>query len=110
MPLPDITHLQFLVLDILGGAAKSGREVRAKLAEHGLHKSGPAFYQMMARLEDADFVEGWYEKKTVEGQTIKERRYHIKDTGAEAWTATRDFYVAAAGNRFVIHKGSADAT
>jgi DNA-binding PadR family transcriptional regulator len=93
--LPSITHLQFVVLDLLRGEARAGRDIREELRRFGVRRSAPAFYQMMARLEDAGFVEGWYEQKVVDGQLIKERSYRIKQAGARAWAATRDFYAAS---------------
>ena len=54
--IPDITHLQFLVLGMLRGGERLGRTVRRSLARHGVARTGPAFYQMMARLEDAGLV------------------------------------------------------
>ncbi len=97
MPLPELTHLQFLVLSILLDGERSGREVRERSAEHDKRKSGPAFYQFMARLEDAGFVEGWYDQKVVDGQSIKERRYKITGGGLRAWEDVRDFYLAHGG-------------
>ncbi|HEX8201192.1 MAG TPA: hypothetical protein VF590_11945 [Isosphaeraceae bacterium] len=97
MPLPELTHLQFLVLTILMDGERSGREVREKLVEAGEQKSGPAFYQFMARLEDGGFVEGWYEQKVIDGQIIKERRYRLTGQGAKAREHVRDFYLAHAG-------------
>jgi DNA-binding PadR family transcriptional regulator len=97
MPLPEITHLQFLVLAILTDGELAGREVRDRLAEAGERKSGPAFYQFMARLEAAGFVEGWYDQKVVDGQIIKERRYRVTGAGSKAFEDTRDFYLARRG-------------
>ena len=54
MSLPRITHLQFLVLDILTTGQEFGRQLRKQLAANGVRKSGPGFYQLMARMED-----GW---------------------------------------------------
>jgi DNA-binding PadR family transcriptional regulator len=93
--VPEITHLQFLVLGLLRADAASGRRLRRALARHGVRRTGPAFYQMMARLEDAGFVRGEYEQKIVARQIIKERRYTLLPAGAAAWRSTRDFYVAA---------------
>src|SRR4051812_34876814 len=93
MPLPDITHLQFLVLTILLDGEQSGRHMRDKLAENGEHKSGPAFYQMMARLEDAGFVEGWYDEKVIDGQRIKERKYRITAAGEATRREVCEFYL-----------------
>ena len=95
MKLPEITHLQFLVLAILLDAEMSGKEVREKLAGAGERKSGPAFYQFMARLEDAGFVEGWYDQKVVDGQIIKERRYRVTGEGFRAAEETRNFYTSS---------------
>lgn len=90
--VPDITHLQFLVLGILRGGERRGRFIRRALERHGVRRTAPAFYQMMARLEDGGLVSGDYEQKVVEGQIIKERRYALTDRGDAAWSATRAFY------------------
>ena len=93
MKLPQITHLQFSVLAFLKGSEAPGKAVRRQLAELGMRRSGPAFYQLMSRLEDAGLVAGRYDQKVIDGQIIKERFYTISEAGAEAWQATRDFYV-----------------
>ena len=90
--IPDLTHLQFLVLSILRTGSRAGRQVRKALGRHGVKRSAPAFYQMMARLEDAGFVDGEYDQKIVDGQIIKERRYTLSAKGEAAWSATRAFY------------------
>jgi DNA-binding PadR family transcriptional regulator len=95
--IPDITHLQFLVLGMLRGGERPGRAVRRALARHGVARTGPAFYQMMARLEDAALVSGAYDQKIVDGQIIKERRYTLTPRGDAAWTSTRAFYADAIG-------------
>jgi DNA-binding PadR family transcriptional regulator len=92
--LPAITHLQFLVLGMLLAEPRSGRDIRRALVGHGVNRTAPAFYQMMARLEDASFVEGWYDQKVIEGQLIKERHYRVRPAGRRAWNATRDFYLS----------------
>jgi DNA-binding PadR family transcriptional regulator len=105
MPLPDITHLQFLILAILMNDEKTGRCVRKELAEQGVKKSGPAFYQLMARLEDSRFVKGWYEQKIVDGQIIKERRYKLTGQGRKAIEQVQEFYFA--NPRLELHAGGA---
>src|SRR5215207_8035643 len=90
--IPAITHLQFLVLGMLRGGERPGRFLRRALARHGVTRTGPAFYQMMARLEDAGFVEGAYDQRIVEAQMIKERRYTLTQAGEAAWASTRAFY------------------
>jgi hypothetical protein len=69
--------------------------MRKALARHGVKRSAPAFYQMMARLEDAAFVDGEYDQKILDGQIIKDRRYTLSAKGEAAWSATRAFYTDA---------------
>lgn len=92
MSLPDITHLQFLILDLLKYDAHSGRFIRERLAEEGERKTGPAFYQLMARLEEGGYVNGWYKSFVIDGQTIKERRYGITLRGKRAHRSVQNFY------------------
>jgi DNA-binding PadR family transcriptional regulator len=92
MKVPVLSHLQFLVLDVLGTQELSGRELRKCLSEHGLKKSGPAFYQLMARLENVKYVEGWYNQEVIDGQIIKERHYKVLGNGARALRDTVKFY------------------
>ena len=99
MPIPDITHLQFLLLDALQGGQQAGRALRELLNKEGHSTSGPAFYQLMARLEDAKFVRGRYAQKLVEGQLIKERVYTITASGIATAEAVRQFYAALAARR-----------
>ena len=93
--MPAITHLQFLVLGLLRDAERPGRYLRRALAKRGVARSAPAFYQMMARLEDAGLVDGAYDQKIVDSQIIKERRYTLTTAGEQAWTSTRTFYAEA---------------
>jgi DNA-binding PadR family transcriptional regulator len=103
MPLPALTALQFMVLEVLLKGDSSGRDIRSHLAAQKVKKSGPAFYQLMARMEDAGFVEGRYEQQIVDGQILRERWYKAKGAGLRAFNHTREFY----GQRPVIAKGVA---
>jgi DNA-binding PadR family transcriptional regulator len=99
--LPALTHLQFLVLGVLRANEQPGRVIREAIATYGVRRSGPAFYQMMARLERDGLVEGWYEQVIAGGraggQAVKERRYRIKPAGARLWSATQSFYESVSG-------------
>ncbi len=90
--IPRLTHLQFLVLDQLRGGERPGRVIRDVLAARGVRRSGPAFYQMMARLERDRLVDGWYEQVAAGDQAVTERRYRATPTGARRWAEARDFY------------------
>jgi DNA-binding PadR family transcriptional regulator len=95
--LPQLSHLQVMVLECLGANKRSGRELRELLAKNKIKKNGPAFYQLMSRLEDAKFVEGEYSQKIVEGQIIKERVYWITGQGERAMQRTLQFYQNLSG-------------
>ena len=92
MKLPSLSHLQLAVLGALVAGERKGREIRGELKQARVTHSGPAFYQMMSRLEDAGFVFGWYSQKVVAGQIIKERHYRITPAGRRAFKEARDFY------------------
>jgi DNA-binding PadR family transcriptional regulator len=104
--LPAVTHLQVLVLEAVRDGDAIGRDLRDRLAAHGVRSSAPAFYQMMGRLEEAGFVEGWYEQKLVAGQNIKERRYRITRRGRRALDETRAFYLSRSFMLQPLKKGS----
>jgi DNA-binding PadR family transcriptional regulator len=90
--LPDVTHLQFLVLGVLRGHEQPGRVIREVLASYGVRRTGPAFYQLMARLETAGLVEGRYEQIVVGDQAVTERRYRLTPEGGHVWLRARNFY------------------
>ena len=48
--LPVLTHLQFLVLGVLRNDPQPGRTLRKALSGYGIRRTGPAFYQLMARI------------------------------------------------------------
>jgi len=108
-PLPAVTHLQFLVLGLLRAGGRSGHALRRGLARHGVRRSAPAFYQMMARLEDTGLVAGEYDQKIVGGQIIKERHYALTPAGERAWSATQAFYDEAIGAYGGARPRTADA-
>jgi len=99
MPIPDITHLQFLLLDSLQDGDRSGRALRELLLAQKHRTSGPAFYQLMARMEDAKLVRGRYDQKLIEGQLIKERVYTITASGIATAEQVRAFYAELAARR-----------
>jgi DNA-binding PadR family transcriptional regulator len=90
--LPSITHLQFLVLGCLVADEQPGRMIRETIAGFGIRRSGPAFYQMMSRLERARLVEGWYEQVIAGDQAVTERRYRIRPAGLRVYRETAEFY------------------
>lgn len=90
--LPALTHLQYLVLGVLRVDEQPGRVLRMALADYGVRRSAPAFYQLMSRLEKARLVEGWYDQLTVGDQAVTERRYRITPEGVRLWRKAQGFY------------------
>jgi DNA-binding PadR family transcriptional regulator len=90
--LPVLTHLQFLVLGVLKADPQPGRTLRKALGVYGIQRTGPAFYQLMARMEKDRLVDGWYEQLTVGDQLVTERHYRITADGARRWNDARAFY------------------
>jgi DNA-binding PadR family transcriptional regulator len=93
--LPPLTHLQFLIVGTLLAGERPGRQIREAIADYGVRRTGAAFYQMMARLQRAGSVEGWYEQITVGDQAVTERRYRVTPAGSRLWAETRRFYEQA---------------
>ena len=92
MRLPELSHLQVAVLGVLVAGEQRGRDVREWLSDLRVRQMGPAFYQMMSRLEDAGLAQGWYSQQVVAGQVIKERHYRITAAGRRAWREAHEFY------------------
>jgi DNA-binding PadR family transcriptional regulator len=90
--LPGFTHLQFVVVSLLMDGERSGRQIRSSLADEGVDRSGPAFYQMMARMEEGGLVQGRYEPAWIGGQEVIERLYQVTDEGRKRWDSTLRFY------------------
>jgi DNA-binding PadR family transcriptional regulator len=90
--LPSLTHLQYVVLGVLQSAEQPGRVLRQALASYGVRRTGPAFYQLMARMERAGLVEGWYEQVAVGDQAVTERRYRLTREGGRQWADAHRFY------------------
>ena len=97
--LPPVTHLQFLILEALGDGEVAGADVRQVLGTPGVSRTLPPFYELMGRLEKAGLVAGHYAPKSVNGQTVRERRYERTAAGSDAYEATCNFYRGLSGVR-----------
>jgi DNA-binding PadR family transcriptional regulator len=86
-----LTNVQMLFLEAVGVDKASGRQLREQLAERGWTKSAPVFYQLAARLEDEKLIEGWYEKRTIAGQPVRERYYRLTAHGKQAFVEALRF-------------------
>lgn len=100
-----LTPLQFKIVEFLikrqAQGPVSGRDLREELGRLGDKKSAPAFYQLMARMEDAGWVDGDYRHFEDDGYQLRERVYTLKGNGVNAYNATREFYLGAADGTLV---------
>ncbi len=95
MKLPEITPLQFLVLQVLFDGRKTTDELRRELATRGLSCSAPAMSKLMKRLVAAAFVQPRFRQRSEGKHAVQDRSYQVTDLGVILWKATRDFYAAA---------------
>jgi repressor of nif and glnA expression len=76
-----LTNPQKHTMEIIESHAEdeiTGRDLRNLLNKrYGYNYSAPAFYKMMAELEDEGLVKGYYKHKLVSGQQIKQRTYQL---------------------------------
>jgi len=94
------------MLRTLTESTRPGREIRESLAQTFARSSGPAFYQLMARLEAAGLVAGWYEQGSVGGQAVMERHYQITVAGQLAYQRVCDFYLEALSGKTLLSSAS----
>jgi len=92
--MEPLSHSHFAVLDVLGTKERSGREIRESLHLHNIKKDGPAFYHLMAQLQDDKLVDGWFEEEIIDEQIIKKRFFLATAKGIHAWMCTRDYHKA----------------
>ena len=90
----NLSNHQFAILSIIRASEVRGKEIRdhlKKLKISKISKSGPAFYQLMSRMEEAGLVSSKFDQRIIDGQIIKEKKYKIKAKGARSLESTIDF-------------------
>lgn len=92
MALPQITHLQFLLLSTIGEEDLPCSVLRKAVMDCGEEQSGPAFYQAMTRMERISLIKGRYQKTMVGEQIIREKYYQLTELGFEAINSVKRFY------------------
>ncbi|MDD5165560.1 MAG: helix-turn-helix transcriptional regulator [Candidatus Pacebacteria bacterium] len=93
MKLPELTHLQFVVVNTLTDEPTLGSILRTSFAHYGSpFDSGPAFYQFMKRLEASNFIKGQYDTHMHGKQIIRQRKYTLTKKGEKAIRDLKLFY------------------
>jgi hypothetical protein len=93
MPLPSLTPLQYLTLNLLFVGPQTGRQLRRTLRALGVRQTPASFSRLMARLIDATYVIPQTSTRRAHGHTIRQRRYQITDLAVLDWIQARKFYV-----------------
>ena len=104
--LPTITHLQFLVLDLL---TKTRDGLSAQLLKDSVSGvspdyGGPKFYQLMGRLAEVGLVEITSRDIAVAGGTVTRSFYQATPVGVAAWRVTTEFYTSRQNLRNAMEK------
>ena len=92
--LPNLTALQFLVLDLLGSvnAPVSAYQLKGGLAQLAPGYSGPKFYQLMGRLVRDGLVSAETQPINTPGGMVERTFYSATESGRESLAVTRIFY------------------
>jgi len=92
MKLPELTVLQFYVLDSIGTGVRSASQIMQALKECGEERDPSAFYQLMARMMKAKLVTGRIRSKVFDRRHYRERFYLISKTGVKRYNEAVEFY------------------
>ena len=99
----DISLVQLAILGILNDCeeGKLGPEIRDEMAQRGLQRPGPTFYQLMGRLEDNEYITGIDTPKIINNKTYHHRKYKITKEGAGVFAEHVDAWGKATARRIV---------
>lgn len=95
--LPEMSGLQFLVVQLLFAGPQSGEELRRRMEEAGAKIGPSSFSRLMRRMEDANYLQAQSEEGPSGCRLVCPRRYEVTDLGVGIWKRVREFYAAGAG-------------
>jgi len=97
--VPDLSHVQFFVLESLMVCPLSTKQLRSELHGVGWARSKPTFHELTKRLEERGLIHGFFERKFVGYFVIRERHYEITTAGVRAYHEAQAFYSNGAEQR-----------
>jgi hypothetical protein len=95
--LPEMSGLQFLVVQLLFAGPQSGEELRRRMKDAGAEIGPPSFSRLMQRMEDACYLQAHSESGPSGCRLVRPRRFEVTDLGVGIWKRAREFYAAGAG-------------
>ena len=105
-PLPNITHTQFLILDVLKKNGElSGPDLRFHLETAGCKKSHVSFSQIMSRLQASGYTTSHSLCILGDVGGIPLKCYEITEIGTNALDQTKAFYRNRLGDLVAEERG-----
>jgi DNA-binding PadR family transcriptional regulator len=95
--LPEMSGLQFLVVQLLFAGPQSGAELRRAMKKAGVKIGPPSFSRLMRRMEETGYVYAQSEEGPSGCRLVCPRRFEVTDLGVGVWKQVREFYVAGNG-------------
>lgn len=101
--LPEISHLQFAIIDsCLGHEWKRGRDIRKALKCLGWERSLPSFYKQMNRLLQSGLVVSDSQQQRFDKHVETHTLYRLTETGERVHTSTLNYYVTRSAVRKLL--------
>ncbi|MEN6408053.1 MAG: hypothetical protein ABFC77_16485 [Thermoguttaceae bacterium] len=95
--LPEMSGLQFLVVQLLFAGRQTGGQLRRRLGAAGAPISRPSFTRLMHRMENAGYLQAESESGPNGYREVLPRRFEVTDLGVAVWRRVREFYTACEG-------------
>lgn len=91
--LPTITHLQFLILNIIYHEERSSIEIQNSLFQCGIIMSHPSFHQLLDRMLTAGWVKRRKATASYKNRPCVQSFYTLTRDGGGAHDKTMGFYI-----------------
>jgi hypothetical protein len=96
MSLPELSHLQFLMIRLLFAEPRTGKELRRLSKAESAKLSPPSFSRLTQRMERLNYLHSQDELTASGRRYVRPRRFQVTDLGIVVWSRAREFYVTSA--------------
>ena len=90
--LPEMSPLQFVVVQLLFAGPQSGGQLRRRMEQAGVKIGPPSFSRLMLRMETAGYLQAHDEDGPAGCHLVRPRRFEVTDLGVAIWSRVREFY------------------
>lgn len=100
--LPELSHLEFAILNLLESAVMPLSEMKDGINSAGANLSEAELGALLAAMENSNLVASWRQTLETNEQTTSLQQFGITNPGIDALKKSRDFYhqPSALENRF----------